>query len=89
MTRQIKTAIPPCTTTPLYLILGLGVEADDDVDADGEEVDEEGPPVGEAEGDAGGQFNRKNFDLSFGLKNGLRFHFDSDTCVNYQVLNFS
>ena len=28
---------------------------------------------------AGRRFNRKIFDLSFGLKNGLRFHFDSET----------
>ena len=27
----------------------------------------------------GRQFNRKHFDPSFGLKNGLRFHFDSDS----------
>ena len=25
--------------------------------------------------------------LSFGLKNGLRFHFDSETCLNYPFLN--
>ena len=25
----------------------------------------------------------KHFGLSFGLKNGLRFHFDSETCLNY------
>ena len=31
----------------------------------------------------GAQLNRKNFGLSFGLKNGLRFHFDSETCLNY------
>ena len=27
------------------------------------------------------------FGLSFGLKNGLRFHFDSETCLNYKFLN--
>ena len=27
-------------------------------------------------------FNRNNFGLSFSLKNGLRFHFDSETCLN-------
>ena len=36
----------------------------------------------------GTRFNRKCFGLSFGLKSGLRFHFDSDTCLNYQFLNF-
>ena len=35
--------------------------------------------------DAGIQFNAK----SFGLKNGMMFHFDSDICLNYQFLNFS
>ena len=29
----------------------------------------------------------KCFGLSFGLKNGLRFHFDSETCLNYPILN--
>ena len=32
--------------------------------------------------DAGWQFNWLKFGLSFGLKNGLRFHFDSVTCLN-------
>ena len=36
---------------------------------------------------AGDQTNRNNFGLSFGLKKGLRFHFDSDTCLNYPFLN--
>ena len=37
---------------------------------------------------SGGQFNRKYFGLSFGLKNGLIFSFDSDeTCLNYPFLN--
>ena len=31
----------------------------------------------------GRQFNRKKFSLSFGLKNSLRFRFDSETCLNY------
>ena len=35
----------------------------------------------------GTQFNRKFFGLSFGLKNGLRFHFDSATCLNYPFLS--
>ena len=30
---------------------------------------------------SGTQFNRKQFGLSFGLKNGLKFHFDSVTCL--------
>ena len=30
----------------------------------------------------GWQFNWLKFGLSFGLKNGLRFHFDSVTCLN-------
>ena len=38
-------------------------------------------------GAAGRQFNRNFFGLSFGLKNGLRFHFDSETCLNYPFLN--
>ena len=37
----------------------------------------------------GAQFKSKNFGLSFGLKNSLRFHFESDTCLNYQFLSFS
>ena len=36
---------------------------------------------------AGGQTNRNNFGLSFGLKKGLRFHFYSGTCLNYTFLN--
>ena len=31
----------------------------------------------------GWQFNSKHLGLSFGLKIGLRFHFDSVTCLNY------
>ena len=31
--------------------------------------------------ETGRQFNRKNVGLSFGLKNGLRFHFDSETSL--------
>ena len=37
--------------------------------------------------DTGWQFNRTKFGLSFGLKNGFRFHFDSVTCLNYQFLD--
>ena len=29
---------------------------------------------------SGAQFNRKMFGLNFGLKNSLRFHFESVTC---------
>ena len=29
----------------------------------------------------------KKIGLSFGLKNGLRFHFDSETCSNYPFLS--
>ena len=36
---------------------------------------------------AGTQFNRNIFGLSFGLKNGLRFRFDSAKCLNYTFLN--
>ena len=36
----------------------------------------------------GTQFNKKNFGLSFDLKNSLRFHFDSDTCLNYRLNDF-
>ena len=35
---------------------------------------------------SGRRFNRNIFGLSFGLKNGLRFHFDSETCLNYPFL---
>ena len=38
-------------------------------------------------GNAGRQFNSKKYGLSFGLKNGLRFSFDSVTCLNYPFLN--
>ena len=37
---------------------------------------------------SGARFNWKHFGLSFGLKNSLRFHFSSVTCLNYQFLNF-
>ena len=36
---------------------------------------------------SGRRFDRKKFDLSFGLKNGFRFHFDSETCLNCPFLN--
>ena len=36
----------------------------------------------------GWKFNKKKFGLSFGLKNGLRFHFDSVTCLNYPLMNY-
>ena len=36
---------------------------------------------------AGTHFNRSNFGLNFGLKNGLRFHFDSESCLNHPFLN--
>ena len=35
----------------------------------------------------GRQFNSKVSGLSFGLKNGLRFLFDPQTCQNYPFLN--
>ena len=35
----------------------------------------------------GWRFNRNNLGLSFGLKNGLRFHFDSVRGLNYPFLN--
>ena len=35
----------------------------------------------------GRQFNRSNFCLSFGLKNGLRFYFHTEMCLNYPFLN--
>ena len=38
---------------------------------------------------AGTQFNRKISGLNFGLKNGLRFCFDSGTCLNYPFLRIS
>ena len=34
----------------------------------------------------GWQFNRTHFGLSSDLKNSLRFHFDSVTCLNYSVV---
>ena len=37
--------------------------------------------------DQGGYSIEQIFGLSFGLKNGLRFHFDSKTCLNYPFLN--
>ena len=36
---------------------------------------------------AGRRFVRKNFLVTFGLKNGLRFHFYSETCLNYPFFN--
>ena len=38
---------------------------------------------------AGTQFNRKYFGLSFALKNSLRFHFDSESYLNYPFLTIS
>ena len=37
----------------------------------------------------GWQFNRNKFGLSFGSKNGLRFHFDSVVSLNYPFYNIS
>ena len=48
-------------------------------------TDEDGNEIWEDE--PGKQFNRKNFGLCFGLKNGLRLRFDSETCLNYPFLN--
>ena len=40
--------------------------------------------------ESGKRFNREKNGLSFGLKNRLRIHFDSDTCLNYPFfLTFS
>ena len=39
------------------------------------------------ERDAGWQFKKKNW-LEFGLKNVLRFHFNSVTCLNCPFFNF-
>ena len=36
---------------------------------------------------SGRRFNRKIFGLSFGLKNGSRFHFDSETWLNNPFLD--
>ena len=35
----------------------------------------------------GRRFNGNSFGLSFVSKNGLRFHFDSETCLNHLFLN--
>ena len=42
---------------------------------------------GDKEG-AGRRFSRKFFVSSFGLKNRLRFRFDSETCLNYPFMSF-
>ena len=34
---------------------------------------------------SGRRFIRNFFGLSFGLNKGLRFHFDSETCLNYPI----
>ena len=36
---------------------------------------------------SGMRFNRQKFGLRFGLKNGVRFRFDSETCLNYPFLS--
>ena len=43
--------------------------------------------LGGSDKDTGMQFNRTQFGLSFGLKNRLRFNFDSETCLKYPFLN--
>ena len=43
---------------------------------------------GDANAASGRQFNRTSFDFSFGLKNGLGFHFDPATCLIYLFLKF-
>ena len=39
-------------------------------------------------GTPGRRFNRNLFGLTFGLKNGFRLRFDSETCLNYPFLSF-
>ena len=72
-THQVLTKIRPCPTS-LYLILWLGVEADEDENGDGDEVDEEGPPVGEAEGDA--EAARQHDEDRAGAQDGAHQHHD-------------
>ena len=60
--------------TTLYLILGLGVEADYDEYGNGDEVDEEGPAVGEAEGDA--EAARQHDEDGAGAEHGAHEHHD-------------
>ena len=52
----------------------------------GEECSSMFDAVAAASHRTGGQFNRLIFGLSFCLKNGLRFRFDSETCLNYPFL---
>ena len=62
-------------------------DAEDDVDEEGDDDEESlrgvGPRQSASLVEAGAQFNRKILGLSFGLKNELRFYFDSETCLNY------
>ena len=71
-------------------LVQAGFHAGGDV-AEGAEVGRrhsgEDPGVDAVRGGPGAQFNRKNFGLSFGLKNGLRFRFHSATCLNYPFRN--
>ena len=60
--------------TNLYLILWLCVEADEDEYGDGDEVDEEGPTVGEAEGDA--EAARQHDEDRAGAQDGAHQHHD-------------
>ena len=49
--------------------------------------DKDGDKQQQAVFDQGPNSIEKKISLSFGLKNGLTVHFDSETCINYQFLN--
>ena len=70
---------------------GQAVEAaEPEVEASEAPAATEAEPVAEEAAEpvaAGTRFNRHSYGLSLTYKIGLRFHFYSDTCINYQFLS--
>ena len=67
----------------LLLTLGLKIVAELELSFDGF-VDKEASDENELRE----RILLKIFGLSFGLKNSLRFHFDSGTCLRCHILSF-
>ena len=80
VTLTVESAKSPAAVTPKTTTMAAAVSssaADSGADSGGDDA--------ELKGQGGNSI--KKFGLSFGMKNGLRFHFDSETCLNYLFLN--
>ena len=94
LTMPVVTSVRPVTSSTLSLSslqakLSKSKKAEDDTPAAPESAEEdllEGG--GGANLQQGGDSIEKKIGLSFVLKDGLRFHFDSETCLNCPFLSF-